>query len=136
MNNSPKTQGTKQLILLKELSFLQKELEAVRQEKATLYEKLERKSEELEYQQIGLKYQQERFVIEHSELCRIKNSKSWRWSLPLRLPNKIYCSITKQFFTHLKKLWIEMGSPCPKFTRYIRHRIFGKIWPSKTEVPV
>ena len=107
-----------------ELSFLQERLETTVREKQALYEELQRETARLQ-----------------TALECIYRSKSWRWTAPIRnlewkLQERRKNRISYRFFAHIKKLWMEMGSPYPRLVRFFRHRIIGKIWPPKIEISV
>lgn len=70
-----------------------------------------------------------------SALHRIVQSRSWRWTAPVRTAERHVrsaCSRKRVYrlLGHLRKLWVEMGSPCPRFVRFCRHRILGTLFPA------
>ena len=65
------------------------------------------------------------------------HSTSWRITHPLRKLGAMGASVRStsfmySFFGALHDLWTDFGEPMPKLTRFIRHRLFGKLWPART----
>jgi hypothetical protein len=70
----------------------------------------------------------------NTELHRILQTRSWRWMAPLRTIVPMLRSVTQhrgmyRLFGSLRHLWLALGSPFPRTTRFVRHAILGKILP-------
>jgi hypothetical protein len=107
--------------LMDELSFLQEKMETAVKERQEMYNELQRETARMQ-----------------AALDGIYQSKSWRWTTPLRKLESILRRNGKKYVPygllgHVKKLWVEIGSPCPRVIRFVRHRILGKIWHLRVE---
>ena len=101
--------------LMDDLAFLEHKLEELKREKQELYDKLQHQH----MLTSGLQ----------TELDRIYRSKSWRWTACMRRYGEQYRRSVYGLLAHIKKLWEEMGSPCPRLVRFCRHTLLGRFWP-------
>lgn len=109
--------------LMDDLSFLEHRLEEIKWEKQELYNQLQSQNTRLDELQ--------------AVLHRIYRSRSWHWTACLRRIGE-KCRSKKHMYpllSHLKKLWEEMGSPCPRLVRFLRHTLLGILWPAEEPLP-
>ncbi|MBI3331468.1 glycosyltransferase [Candidatus Peregrinibacteria bacterium] len=73
-------------------------------------------------------------TVLHTELERIKRSRSWRWTAPIRVMEAWIRSTIRSLpyyaFTIAGSAWKAVGSPFPGFMRRMRHELLGRLWPA------
>lgn len=75
-----------------------------------------------------------------SLLDRIRHTKSWRYTEWLRTLDARLQKANKRIgygaIAFMRRLWRSLGEPFPTFTRQVRLRVFGKLWPLRPTVSV
>ncbi|MDD5055489.1 MAG: glycosyltransferase [Candidatus Peribacteraceae bacterium] len=65
-------------------------------------------------------------------LDHVRNTRSWRITEPLRQLERLLKAMCHSawWFDCFKALWMQMGTPCAGFIRWIRHRLLGRLCPA------